>query len=105
MVIVRNMRKSGKPAAGRGLRISQIIPVIYKVRHKSWRFGVDSSYGWETVMRFGIFSNSLRATVVASLALTLGAGSALAQAAPDSSEREEIIITHHPLGPLSEWAQ
>src|SRR4051794_8866045 len=54
-------------------------------------------------MRFEIFSNSLKAAAVASLALAVGAGSALAQSKGD--EREEIIITHHPLGPLSEWAQ
>jgi len=53
-------------------------------------------------MRFEIFSNSLKAAAVASLALTLGAGTALAQT--DSSEREEIIVTHQRLGPLSEWA-
>jgi hypothetical protein len=57
-------------------------------------------------MRFEIFSNSLKTAAIASLALSLGAGAALAQSSPsDSSEREEIIITHRPLGPLSEWAQ
>ena len=56
-------------------------------------------------MRFEIFGNSLKTAAIASLALSLGAGSALAQSSSDSTEREEIIITHHPLGPLSEWAQ
>jgi hypothetical protein len=58
-------------------------------------------------MRFEIFSNSLKATAVASLALSLGAGTALAQAAStggDAGDREEIIVTHQRLGPLSEWA-
>ena len=58
-------------------------------------------------MRFEIFSNSLKAMAVASLALPLAAGTVLAQGtsgSSDSTEREEIIITHHPLGPLSEWA-
>jgi hypothetical protein len=58
-------------------------------------------------MRFEIFSNSLKAAAVASLALSLGTGTALAQAAStggDSNEREEIIVTHQRLGPLSEWA-
>ena len=56
-------------------------------------------------MRFEIFSNPLKTAVLASLALSLGTGAALAQSATDSSEREEIIITHKPLGPLSDWAQ
>ena len=54
-------------------------------------------------MRFEIFSYSLKAAAVASLLLPLGAGSALAQSS-DSGDREEIIITHQRLGPLSEWA-
>jgi hypothetical protein len=53
-------------------------------------------------MRFEILSNSLKAAAVASLAL--GAGSALAQSSSDSTEREEIIVTHQRLGPLSDWA-
>jgi len=59
-------------------------------------------------MRFEIFSNPLKAATIASLALSLGAGTALAQSSSDTPEREEIeeiIVTHHPLGPLSEWAQ
>jgi hypothetical protein len=55
-------------------------------------------------MRFEILSNSLKAAAVASLALSLGAGSALAQSSSDSTEREEIIVTHQRLGPLSDWA-
>ena len=58
-------------------------------------------------MRFEIFSNSLKAAALASAMLSVGAGSALAQApsANDgSSDREEIIITYQRLGPLSEWA-
>ena len=56
-------------------------------------------------MRFEIFGNSLKAAALASAMLSVGAGSALAQAANDgSSDREEIIITHQRLGPLSEWA-
>ena len=58
-------------------------------------------------MRFEIISNSLKAAALASAMLSLGAGSALAQAAAAtdaSSDREEIIITHQRLGPLSEWA-
>src|SRR5271154_3298887 len=56
-------------------------------------------------MRFEIFSNSLKAAALASAMLSVGAGSALAQAANDgSSDREEIIITHQRLGPLNEWA-
>jgi hypothetical protein len=57
-------------------------------------------------MRFEIFSTSFKAMAVASLALPLAVGTALAQSSPTSasSDREEIIITHHPLGPLSEWA-
>jgi hypothetical protein len=55
-------------------------------------------------MRFEIFSNSLKAAAVASFALSLGAGTALAQSSTDSSDREEIIVTHQRLGPLSEWA-
>jgi hypothetical protein len=56
-------------------------------------------------MRFEIFNNSLKAAALASAMLSVGAGSALAQAANDgSSDREEIIITHQRLGPLSEWA-
>jgi hypothetical protein len=58
-------------------------------------------------MRFEICSNSLKAMAAASLALSLGAGSAWAQASSTSggsTEREEIIITHQRLGPLSEWA-
>ena len=53
-------------------------------------------------MRFEIFSNPFRAIAVASLVLPLGAATALAQS--DSTEREEIIVTHQRLGPLSEWA-
>jgi hypothetical protein len=53
-------------------------------------------------MRFEIFGNSLKAAAVASLALTLGAGTALAQSG--STDREEIIVTHKRMGPLSEWA-
>jgi hypothetical protein len=58
-------------------------------------------------MRFEIWSNSLKAMAAVSLALSLGAGSALAQASSTSggsTQREEIIITHQRLGPLSEWA-
>ncbi len=58
-------------------------------------------------MRFEIFSNSLKAAALASAMLSIGAGSALAQAAASSdgsSDREEIIITHQRLGPLSERA-
>ena len=56
-------------------------------------------------MRFEIFSHSLKAAALASLALSLGAGSALAQAANElPADREEIIITHQRLGPLSDWA-
>lgn len=60
-------------------------------------------------MRAEIYRNSIRAVTVASLAISLGAGTALAQsAAPAASElpadREEIIITHQRLGPLSDWA-
>jgi hypothetical protein len=56
-------------------------------------------------MRFEIFSYSLKAAALASLALSLGAGTALAQAASEpSGDREEIIITHQRLGPLSDWA-
>jgi hypothetical protein len=58
-------------------------------------------------MRFEIFSYSLKAAALASLALSLGAGTALAQAQPasdPSADREEIIITHQRLGPLSDWA-
>ena len=58
-------------------------------------------------MRFEIFSNSLKAAALASAMLSVGAGSALAQASAtsgDSADREEIIITHQRLGPLSEWA-
>ena len=56
-------------------------------------------------MRFEIFSYSLKAAALASLALSLGAGTALAQAASElPADREEIIITHQRLGPLSDWA-
>jgi hypothetical protein len=58
-------------------------------------------------MRFEILNDSLKAAAVASLALTLGAGTALAQSSTtnsDSTEREEIIVTHKRMGPLSEWA-
>ena len=56
-------------------------------------------------MRFEIFSYSLKAEALASLALSFGAGSALAQAASEpAGDREEIIITHQRLGPLSDWA-
>lgn len=54
-------------------------------------------------MRFEILSNAVRALALAGLALPLAAGAALAQSG-GSSEREEIIITHQRLGPLSEWA-
>jgi hypothetical protein len=58
-------------------------------------------------MRFEIFSYSLKAAALASLALSLGAGTALAQAQPANelpADREEIIVTHQRLGPLSDWA-
>ena len=58
-------------------------------------------------MRFEIFNYSLKAAALASLALSLGAGTALAQAQPANelpADREEIIITHQRLGPLSDWA-
>ncbi len=60
-------------------------------------------------MRFEIFGKSLKVAALASLTLPLGVGSALAQAAPSSAnalpdDREEIIITHQRLGPLSDWA-
>ena len=56
-------------------------------------------------MRFEIFSYSLKAAALASLALSLGTGTALAQAASElPADREEIIITHQRLGPLSDWA-
>jgi hypothetical protein len=56
-------------------------------------------------MRFEIFNYSLKAAALASLALSLGAGTALAQAASEpAADREEIIITHQRLGPLSDWA-
>ncbi|MDB5393766.1 MAG: hypothetical protein JWM91_1272 [Rhodospirillales bacterium] len=57
-------------------------------------------------MRSEICKQSLRAVAFASLAL--GAGSALAQSASPAgqlpADREEIIITHQRLGPLSDWA-
>jgi hypothetical protein len=56
-------------------------------------------------MRFEIFSYSLKAAALASLALSLGSGTALAQSANElPADREEIIITHQRLGPLSDWA-
>jgi hypothetical protein len=58
-------------------------------------------------MRFEFFNFSLKAAALASLALSLGAGTALAQAQPANelpADREEIIITHQRLGPLSDWA-
>jgi hypothetical protein len=59
-------------------------------------------------MRSDFFGHSMKAVVVGSLAFLLGAGTALAQAAPPAAElpadREEIIITHQRLGPLSDWA-
>ena len=59
-------------------------------------------------MRFEIFSSSLKAAAVATAILSLGAGSALAQApsttSDTSGDREEIIVTHQRLGPLSDWA-
>jgi hypothetical protein len=59
-------------------------------------------------MRFEIFSNPLKAAAVATAMLSLGASSALAQApsatSDTSGDREEIIVTHQRLGPLSDWA-
>jgi hypothetical protein len=63
-------------------------------------------------MRSEIFRHSMQAIALASLTLVIGAGSAVAQArAPAAApagelppDREEIIITHQRLGPLSEWA-
>lgn len=60
-------------------------------------------------MRFEILGSTLRLGAFASLALALGAGTALAQAAAPSpgelpADREEIIVTHQRLGPLSDWA-
>jgi hypothetical protein len=49
------------------------------------------------------------AVAAVSLALSVGAGPAFAQSAQPASnelppDREEIIITHQRLGPLSDWA-
>jgi hypothetical protein len=58
-------------------------------------------------MRSGIYRFSLASATFASLALSLGAAPAMAQSAPASAlpeDREEIIITHQRLGPLSDWA-
>jgi hypothetical protein len=57
-------------------------------------------------MRFETLSNSFKAAAFATAILALGAGSALAQAPSTASDgdREEIIVTHQRLGPLSEWA-
>ena len=59
-------------------------------------------------MRFDIFGNAVKLGAAASLALILGAGTSLAQsaapAAPLPDDREEIVITHQRLGPLSDWA-
>jgi hypothetical protein len=58
-------------------------------------------------MRSDIYRYSVKAAALASLAVSLGAGSALAQSAPVGelpADREEIIVTHQRLGPLSDWA-
>lgn len=61
-------------------------------------------------MRFKMYGNTIKAVAFATFALSLGAGTALAQsrASKDTAElppdREEIIITHQRLGPLSDWA-
>jgi hypothetical protein len=91
-----------------GLWISQIAPVVYEGTVVGGSVLAHHT-GGRLFMRFEIFSNSLKAAALASLALSLGAGSALAQAGSSSAndlpaDREEIIITHQRLGPLSEWA-
>ncbi len=60
-------------------------------------------------MRLEVSSNKLMAVAAVSLALSVGAGPAFAQSAQPASnelppDREEIIITHQRLGPLSDWA-
>jgi hypothetical protein len=60
-------------------------------------------------MRSEIGKSGLMTAVVAIVALPLAAGAAFAQAAQPAAndlpaDREEIIITHQRLGPLSEWA-
>jgi hypothetical protein len=59
-------------------------------------------------MRLEVFRKSMKAAAFASLALSLGVGSARAQSAAPAGElpadREEIIVTHQRLGPLSDWA-
>jgi hypothetical protein len=51
---------------------------------------------------------SLAAAAVGMLATTIGATGAFAQAAAPAGElppdREEIVITHQKMGPLSDWA-
>ncbi len=58
-------------------------------------------------MRLDIIKFSLGTAALVSLALSLGAAPARAQSAPAATlpaDREEIIITHQRLGPLSDWA-
>jgi len=58
-------------------------------------------------MRSILFRNNVMAAAAAMLAVPLAAGTAFAQAASSNDlppDREEIIITHQRLGPLSEWA-